>query len=189
MELIDGLYGRRAVRAFTAHAVSEETVKELLHSAVQAPSAVNVQPWSFVILQDRSLLGSLSERAKALVLEQETLGPLSPEFRAMLSDPDFSIFYDAGTLIVLLARPEGKHPDWDCCLAAQNLMLAAHAMGLATCPIGLAWPVFEVPEIRNELGIPHEYQVVLPIIVGYPRAPSPRVSRREPEILCWKKST
>ena len=60
------------------------------------------------------------------------------ELETMLADPAFNIFYNAGTLIVIFAKPIGQHPDWDCCLAAQNLMLAAHGMHLA--PARLVWP-------------------------------------------------
>lgn len=186
MELIEGLHTRRAVRAFTDRQVEPESVKELIRSAIQAPSAMNCQPWSFVVLQDRALLGRLSDRAKDLLLEREPLGRMPPDMKQMLADPGYSLFHGAGTLIVILAHPQGRHPDWDCCLAAENLMLAAHASGLATCPIGLSWPVFELPEVRHELGIPDDYQVILPVIVGYPRGTTPRVPRREPEILCWK---
>jgi hypothetical protein len=65
------------------------------------------------------------------------------KLKERLAEPEFNIFYNAGTWIVICAKPAGQHPVWDCCLAAQNLILAAHAAGIATCPIGLAWPVLQ----------------------------------------------
>ena len=93
---------------------------------------------------------------------------------------------DGNRAAKLQARPVGAHPDWDCCFAAQNLMLAAHAQGLATCPIGLAWPLFEQADVKQELEIPENYRVVLPIIVGHPRVPAPAKERSNPTILCWR---
>jgi nitroreductase len=106
--------------------------------------------------------------------------------KKVISDPAFNIFHNAGTLIVVCAKPIGQHADWDCCFAAQNLMLTAHALGLATCPIGFAWSLLDEPAVRRELQIPSDYTPVLPIVVGYSRKPVAPVSRRESVILCWK---
>jgi nitroreductase len=158
----------------------------VIRAAIQAPSAINMQPWAFVVIQDKPLLKRYSDRAKVLVRETMDLAAAPAELSQMLSDPAFNIFYNAGTLIVIYARPAGDHPDWDCCLAAQNLMLAAEDMGLATCPIGFAWSLLEQPDVKQELKVPVEYVPVMPIIVGYPRQPTAPTPRKEPEILCWK---
>jgi nitroreductase len=74
----------------------------------------------------------------------------------------------------------------DCWLAAENLMLAAYGLGLGTCCIGFAVPVLNTPEVKTELGIPPEASAVAPIIVGVAREKPVPVSRKPPEILCWK---
>lgn len=186
MDVIEAIYNRRSVREYTDRQVDRATVLELIQAAIQAPSAVNQQPWVFAVIQDRSLLKRYSDLAKRLFAQSRELESMAAELRAMVSDPTFNIFYNAGTLIVICAKRLGQHPDWDCCLAAQNLMLAAHARGLASCPIGFAWPLFEQLDIRAELNIPLDAVVVLPIIVGYPARPGPPVSRNEPEITFWK---
>ncbi|HZZ79740.1 MAG TPA: nitroreductase [Gemmataceae bacterium] len=186
MNVHEAIYSRRSVRDYTDQPVLKATVEELIHAAIQAPSAINQQPWTFAVIQDKSLLRSFSDRAKDLMAKTMHLEFLALELREMLSDRAFNIFYNAGTLIVVFAKPVGAHPDWDCCLASQNLMLAAHDMGLATCPIGFAWSLFESNDVKEELGIPAEYRPILPIIVGYPKQPPPPVSRKEPEIHCWK---
>lgn len=187
MNVKEAIYGRRSVRDYTDQPVAKATVEELLHAAVQAPSAINQQPWAFAVIQDKALLRNYSDRAKDLMAKTMHLELMALELREMLADRAFNIFYNAGTLIVIFAKPIGAHPDWDCCLAGQNLMLTAYGMGLATCPIGFAWSLFESDHVKEELGIPAEFRPILPIIVGYPKelAPPP-VSRKEPEILCWK---
>ena len=167
MKATDAIYTRRSVRDYTDRDVSKETVMVLLQSAIQAPSAVNEQPWTFVVIQDRLLLRRYSDKAKQLYAKNVKLDSLHADLKKAISDPAFNIFHNAGTLIVVCAKPIGQHADWDCCFAAQNLMLTAHAMGLATCPIGFAWSLLDDPAVRGELQIPSDYIPVLPIIVGY----------------------
>ena len=186
MEVTQAIQDRRAVREYTDQPVDKATVTALLRAAIQAPSAMNQQPWAFVVIQDRPLLKAYSDRGKALCAQSVSTGPIPEELKAILSDVSFNIFYNSGTLIVVYAKPMGQHPDWDCCLAAENLMLAAHDIGLGTCPIGLAWPLLEQPDVKNELNVPLDFVPVMPVIVGHPRKLAPPVERRQPEICCWK---
>jgi nitroreductase len=186
MKLKDAIYTRRSVRDYAGRDVDKATVMALLRAAVQAPSAVNQQPWTFIVIQDRSLLKSYSDKTKQLYAANVGHDSLAANVKKIISDPAFNIFHNAGTLIVICAKSIGQHSDWDCCFAAQNLMLAAHAMGLATCPIGFAWPLMDDPEVRRELQIPSDCVPVLPIVVGYPTNPAAPVNKRDPEILCWK---
>lgn len=87
---------------------------------------------------------------------------------AQFANPEFCVFYDAGTLIVICAKPMGPFAVADCWLAAENLMLAACAMGLGTCCIGSAVPALNTVDAKAELGIPLDVTAVAPIIVGVP---------------------
>jgi nitroreductase len=183
---MEAIYERRAVRAFTPRKVEKERVLELIEAAIQAPSAVNQQPWAFAVVQDAALLGRISERSKQLSLAELRPGTPLWEHRAMLQDPAFDVFYDGTTLILVCARPGIWPANEDCCLAAQNLMLAAHAIGLGTCPIGFARAALNEPQIKIELALPADHSVVMPILVGYPRERPERPPRREACILAWK---
>ena len=186
MDLFDAIRERRAVRDFSDKRVLKSTLMTLLHETVQSPSAVNVQPWAFCIIQDKEMLKRYSDRAKTLMIESSEVRSISEDLHRMLADPVFNIFYNAETLILICAKPQGKHPDWDCCFAAQTLMLAAHGMGLATCPIGFAWALMDQSDVRKELNIPSGYTPVLPIIVGYPAGKTAPTMRREADVLCWR---
>lgn len=186
MEVLEAIHSRRAVRAYTAEPVERPVVEALLDAAVQAPSAMNDQPWAFVVIQDRQLLDRLSQEAKAHWLGTEPETPELETLREHLRSPDFHVFYDAGTLLVICARPSGMNPEEDCCLAAQNLMLAAGSMGLATCPIGLARPALNTPEGKQAAGIPAGYAAVFPVIVGYASGETAAPPRRAPEVLAWR---
>ena len=71
-------------------------------------------------------------------------------------------------MIVICAKPMGAFAVADCWLAAENLMLAACAMGLGTCCIGSAVPALNTVDAKAELGIPLDVTAVAPIIVGVP---------------------
>jgi nitroreductase len=191
---LDAIYRRRATRAFTPAPVPDATVHELLRAAVHAPTAMHVEPWAFAIVQDRALLARISDRAKQLAATPRGDGhrelAREPQSRlaALLSDPRFNIFYDASTLIVICAKQAGAFATADCWLAAENLMLAATALGLATCPIGFAVMALGDPELAAEVGIPAGVMPIAPIIVGVPAGQPPPPSRREPEIVCWRRA-
>ena len=177
---------RRSVRDYTDQRVSKEAVNDLPDVAVHAPSALNEQPWAFAVIQDPELLKAYSARAKSLVLNSPQVEAKRADLQAMLAAPEFNVFYNSSTLIVIYAKPIGLHPDWDCCLAGENLMLAAEDKGLATCPIGLAWTLFDQSDVKRDLNVPDSYVTVLPIILGYPAQIPEATSREKPEILCWK---
>lgn len=176
MELIEAIYGRRAARAFTAEPVDRSVLEFLVEAAIQAPSAVNEQPWDFTVIRSNPLLDRISSAAKAHVLKanQDTAPP--PHLREHLENPDFHIFYHAPALIVISANSG----DWaveDASLAAENLMLAAYARGLGSCWIGFAQRWLETEEGRQAIGLPRDFVPVAPIIVGHPSAPIPPVPR------------
>jgi nitroreductase len=186
MDVIEAIYKRRAARDYIDKEVDRAADTYLVHAAIQAPSALNEQPWAFGVIQSRPLLKQYSDRAKAALLEQLEKESALHAHRDMLASPDFNIFYNAGTLIVIYAKPSALHPAEDCCLAAQNLMLVAYGLGLGSCPIGFARPWLDLPDVKRELGVPATYTAVFPVVVGFVTAPMPPVGREEAEILFWK---
>jgi nitroreductase len=183
MTAIQAIYGRRAVRSFVSMAVDRDSVRALLDAAIQAPSAMNAQPWGFVVVQDTAKLARLSDQAKALLAKRSD--PKSVRYAALFENPAFNIFYDASTLIVICGPAEGQYVQADCWLAAENLMIAAHALGLGTCCIGFAQLVLDQPDVRIELGIPSDMRAYAPIIVGLPHGTVPPVPRNPVRILSW----
>jgi hypothetical protein len=138
MHLKEAIYTRRAVREFTDEPVDEKTLRELIDAAVQAPSAVNQQPWSFCVVRDKAVLARISREAKAHMVRTSPAGLVSHHFQEILSDPNLDIFYHAPVLIVISTAAENPWAIEDCSLAAGNMMLAARGAGLGTCWIGFA---------------------------------------------------
>lgn len=181
MDLKEAIYTRRAVREFTAEPVDEPTIHQLIDAAIQAPSAVNQQPWSFCVVRDKAVLDQISNESKAYML-RTSQAALSHHFQAILSDPNFHIFYHAPALILISSVAESPWTVEDCSLAAENLMLAARAVGLGTCWIGFAQAWLGTPEGKAILKLPRGYVPVAPIIVGHPKSEPPSIPRKEPEI-------
>lgn len=186
MALSDAIFHRRAVRRYLPRPVAPETVRLLLLAAVQAPSALNQQPWAFGVFHGRERLARYSEQAKRHLVATY---PTTFELRArseLYENPDFDLFHGANTLVVIYATGGRLHPHEDCCLAAQNLMLAAHGLGLGSCPIGFARSWFDLLEIKRELGVPEHFAAVFPVVVGYPDGVAVPSSRGEPNVVSWK---
>jgi nitroreductase len=160
LSALDAIFMRRSVRAYTTQKLDEATIRSLLDAAVQAPTAMHLEPWAFVVIQDQATLKRYSDRAKgswakeaAKYRDLHAVVDASTEkaFAERFASPDFCVFYDASTLIVICARPMGPFVVADCWLAAENLMLAACALGLGTCCIGSAIPALNSPEGKPEL--------------------------------------
>jgi nitroreductase len=183
--LWDALSNRRAVREYTTERVPEKTINFLLEQASLAPSAINLQPWAFVIIQKPELLKKISDQAKD-ALKNDPHWKNAPGHGALhLADENFDIFYGASTLIVICAKSSGPWALGDSHQAAENLMLAAYGIGLGTCPIGLALDTIQKESLKKELGIPSDWTPSLPIIVGFPKGISPKTQRNPPQILSW----
>jgi nitroreductase len=111
--------------------------------------------------------------------------PDSPAYaiRNTIASPDYNVFHRAPALIIICSKPGGLLPLEDCCFAAQNLVLAAQALGLGTCPVGFARPWLSLAEVKRELGIPEDCVPAVPIILGYPGQDPPPPGRRPAEII------
>ena len=186
MELMETIYKRRSVRFYTEEPVDKDTLEKLIKAGIQAPSAMNVQPWAFGVIQDKALMQKISDDTKAYLLASISAKPYLECYRQLFSNPEFNVFYHAPALLTVFAKPEGPNPACDCALAAQNIMLAAHSLGLGSCWIGFAQMSLNTPELKEQLGIPQEYIAVAPIIIGHPSKASAAVIKREPEMVFWK---
>ena len=184
MELTEVIKNRRAVREYTNAAIDRATVERLIEAAVLAPSAMNLQPWAFAALLGRDRVEAYAKRAKEWLLASLSQTFYDPSIRHMLEDPNFVLFYHSPALVIVLAKSSGTQGAEDCCLAAENLMLAARNEGLGTCWIGFARPWLDLPETKAELKLPVQYHVVAPIVLGHPKA-WPESHGRKPAEILW----
>jgi len=193
MDLIKAMNGRKSIRAFRPEPVPKERIEEILRLTVQAPSAINLQPWEFIVVTgeekarlSRRLIKAYHEKqipcspgnVKPLPKTYgkrgaKTLALMQPFFKEMGVDSDQYInegscnFYGAPAAILLCL--DDSFPDArtvDIGIALGYLVLAAHESGLGTCPIGLI--IAYEDEIKDLLNIPENKNVVIGVAVGYP---------------------
>jgi nitroreductase len=184
MQTLDAIQNRRAVRDFTEAPVPRSTIERLIHAATLAPSAMNLQPWAFAVVSSREKTAALGIRAKEWLLAHFEETSLPPSLRDHIKPAEYSLFHGAPALVLVLARSADTQAAEDCCLAAQNLMLAARDEGLGTCWIGLSRPWLNLPSVKRELGVPERYHVIAPVILGYPKS-WPESHGRERAEIHW----
>ncbi|ABN57286.1 nitroreductase [Methanoculleus marisnigri JR1] len=184
IEIFAVIRERRSVRNYADRDVPDEALRAIIAAGIQAPTALGLQPWQFVIVKDRGLMQRVSDYCKPILIEKigEEARPGTEEFLAALKNSDFNIFYNAPVLILVLGAREAVSSVLDCALCAENMMLAAWALGIGSCWIGSAALVQQNPDLLAALKVPDDHQIVAPVIFGYPAPLSPKAARREPRI-------
>ncbi len=192
MELENAINERHSTRAFLDKPVPRETIEKLLTLSTQAPSAINLQPWEFTVVMGeelRRLSGILVKRMheRNISCGPDTVKPLPecfmdrqrklmdcilPHLEKEIPFQDFinegsCNFYGAPcAVIVTIDQVFSKSRLVDVGIAVGYMVLAAHNMGLGTCPIGLISAFAD--EIKELLNIHEEKDVIMGIGVGYP---------------------
>lgn len=181
MSVFEAISTRRSIRNFTDEIISRETMNELIRLGTMAPSASNLQPWAFLILQGKDEILKHDEPAKAKRLANT---PNESVYYKMLSNPDYRVFQNSSNLLLIYGNANFPFYVHDCTLAASNIMLAAHAMGLGTCWIGLGADYLNSAEFKSEYEVEDGYELVCAMTIGYPvKAVSRGPARRKPIIF------
>ncbi len=176
-ETLKTIYERRAVRKYKNVPVDKGLIDLLVDAGRMAPSAMNRQPWKFYILTDRAKIGAYSKEIAGIAVKEirhlnvrqaieMTLSAfhLSTMIRFLIKDDH--IFYGAPIVILITSPKEDEWGALDIGMCAQNIMLAARAVGLDTCPVGFAKFITQTRDYYL-LNIPDSEQVHLAITIGY----------------------
>lgn len=183
--VFETILARRSVRYYNARHVESSTINILLEAAVKAPSSRNQDALGFIIIQDQALINQISEQTKSMFKMNAThdSGQHIGYNMADMDDPNFNVFHHSGTLVLICAHTLASYYVADCWLAAENLMLAATAMGLGTCVITSALPTLQLPEARKALKVPDNFSIIVPIVVGYSDQILKHATVKKPTIL------
>jgi nitroreductase len=182
--VLDNIYRRRSVRNFSDKEVSDEIIKELIRAGTYAPTAVNKQPWRFVVVKNKRLIDEYDDRAKKAFVAayKDTKHPDLIGYVRNLSKPEVRLFYGAPVLIIIFAAPDAMN-EHDCALAAENMMLAAQSFGIGSCWIGLAAGLEYDKEFLKEAGVPEGHKLVAPLIFGYPSKDNLKAPARNSDVI------
>ena len=161
MDAMQNLLTRKSVKKYKSDPVPQELIEKIVEAGTYAPTGRNAQAPIILAVSNRQV------RDELMKLNAKILG-------AEGSDP----FYNAPVVLVVLATKERNTRVYDGSCVMENLMLAAHALGLGSCWIHRAKETFELPEgkaILQSLGIEGEYEGVGNCIIGYPdHEPEPK---------------
>jgi nitroreductase len=183
-DYFDLLNMRRSIRDYEDKEVSLDTIMEIIRESCLAPSSSNGQPWQFVVVKSREMSKRLSDESKRNLIADIERNPASPSryYEAVLRDKSFNVFYNAPSLIFIGGSQGVRSLEMDCALAACYFMFAACERKLGTCWIGLGKYIRD-PELRKLIGMPADYQIVAPVILGYPKGIPDVPERVSPQIL------
>lgn len=193
--LPEALRERRSIRKFQNKQVPKELVSAVLEAASWAPSAHNSQPWRFIIVEDPAVKQVLAERmAEAWAADMEKDGKTVDEPKRVERRKRF---VNAPVLILACLAMEGlrKFPDQErqqterdlavesLGAGLQNLLLAAHSLGLGGC-----WycaPAFCKQAVREVLKIPQDIEPSALIVLGYPSESPVAPARKVTKEFCF----
>jgi nitroreductase/NAD-dependent dihydropyrimidine dehydrogenase PreA subunit len=205
--LIRLMRSRRSCRHYQSRAVPLDLLEDLAAIGTTAPSASNRQGWTFTIVAGRGamealaariaafyrrlnrLAGSRSARLAARLFRRDALGRYYRHYyksvvqglQAWDEERRDILFHGAPAAIIIGSAAGAGCPAADALMAAQNILLAAHAMGLGSCMIGYAVEAMRrEPAIGRGLGLPGEESVQAVIALGYPDEEYSRVAGRKP---------
>ena len=156
---IETIMTRTSIRSFSDRAVSADTIEMLLRAGMAAPTAVNKQPWYFVVITDRAVMDSLGGNGRQSQMWKE-----SPLAIAV-----------CGNMEKALEGPAQAFWVQDCSAATENILLAAHALGLGAVWTG-CYPMEErMANVSQVLKLPENIVPLCVIVMGYPNeSPEPK---------------
>lgn len=175
---------RRSVRDYEDRPVSLDLIKKIIRDSCFAPSSGDGQPWRFIVINNKEWIKNLSDESKRNILSYIETNPDAPlkKYESTLRNKDFNVFYNAPCLVYIGGSEKVRSLQVDCALAASYFMFSAAARDLGTCWVGLGTSIQDI-EIREQVGMPKDYRIVAPIIVGYPKNIPGRPDNREAKIL------
>ena len=158
MDAMEAILSRRSIRHYTDDPVPEELIQQLLRAAMAAPSASNEQPWQFVVIDERSLFNDI-----------------------MKSHPYASMLSEAKVVIAVCGdlQRELFKGYWveDCSAATENILIAAHALGLGAVWLGVYPREERVEAVRTILKLPAHIIPLGLISIGFPAETKPPSNR------------
>ncbi len=152
--IMEAIYGRRSVRRYQSRGVEREKLEAVLDAAFHGPSARNLQPWHFTVMEDPGLIGELEEGV-----------------RRAESNPQMRVFHGAPVVILVSGHQENHWNQIDCGLATENLLLAAYSLGLGSCVVGFVMRYLNQPaaaETLEKMQIPEGFCPLYAVALGYP---------------------
>jgi nitroreductase len=170
--LLEKVLSRRSIRQYTAQDIPDTVLKSILEAGRQAPSAMNLQPWHFIVVTDPQLKQQLADgRYNKFILDCPVTIVACANTKAVDHRPTMKVAYEERALAII-----------DVSIALQNMVIAAWAQGVGSCWIG----DFREAHVRSVLKIPDQWRVVALLTLGYPmKLPQSRTKKLLGDIISY----
>ena len=161
---------------------------------------MNTQPWEFAVITDKELIGELRRSIKGSIKKIYSLLPVLKLFVKRLRDErlagalkktatseEDTVFYNAPVIILIASKKKGTWTAINCALAAENMMLAAHSLGLGSCFVGRGDFLRKNKKLLESIGLKKGHSIYATLIFGYTEAiPKNAPERKRDNVICWK---
>ena len=174
MDVEKAIMTRRTIRKYKQQPISRDILVRLIEGARLAPSASNLQPLVYLVIDDPDQLESVFGLLG-------WAGYLAPS--GTPREGEKPVAY-----IIVLANTHIRMSGFehDAGAAIENILLMAWSMGIGSCWIGFASPLGYVPEVFKELNVPEDHRLIASLVFGYPKKKDMAPTQRsEPKITAW----
>lgn len=154
---------RRSIRKYKPESVPREMMDIILRCGINAPSAMNGQPWEVRVVDNPEFIDGVTKLFVESAKDDERMSK-------MVQDPGFKNMFHNAPAVIFIAGKDGEGK-FDCGLLSENIMLAAHAMGLGTCCLGSPIGFMKsdlATDYRKRLDFSEGYELYYAIAIGYP---------------------
>ena len=172
--VVDAVIERRSIRSYTEKQISDSELETVLQAGLWAPSAKNAQEINFYVIQNQEIINKIANGYSKFTFNNEKAR---------------SFAYDAPTLILLYGKTDARYMAMDAGIAAENMSLVAHSLGLGSLIIGIIKEYMYSDEGRKfsaSLKIPEDYSFGIAIALGHTDQPTPSRPRVDGRITYVK---
>ena len=164
-EVLKAIEQRFSCRGYDGRPAPREQLDIIAKAALQAPSAMNIQPWQLVVINNKALVDELD----AAAMEVISANPDKTAYNRIM-ERGGKVFYNAPCLFLILKQNGPKWADVDCGIMTQNICLAATGLGLDNVIVAMAAIPFDGPkgdELKKKIGWPKDMAFGMGVLVGH----------------------
>ncbi len=206
---------RRSIRSFKKDPLPDSMIERILEAGRYAPSAGNMQPWKFIVVNSPEILAEMEKDAQKIIkffmffldytrgnilrrlyilswvkwiirFMKNKLHPVPFCLMSQIAQDKTPVFHGAPTLVLLVEDRRGvASPPTDIGICGQNIVLAAHSMGAGSCWIGLIQVLMYLSKWRKKFGIKYPYHLNDCIALGWPSPKADGMVPREVQLVQW----
>jgi nitroreductase len=177
-ETLNSIRNRRSTRSFQSEQIENDELQAIIDAGIYAPSATNLQPWHFTVIQNKDILDRLSAGFKELAKNSNN------EYLKKFGNSDnYHVFHNAPTVVIVSGDENIKSAPVDCAATVENMLVAAESLKIGSCWIGLIAFLLnseEGIEYIKELEIPQGFKQIHAVALGYKKnKPTNAPARKE----------